>query len=74
MTTLRESLQAEIGKAKTDLAAKEAQLAQLEGTFGDALARDVDELKAFFRSVGAHIFGHPVPPAGPESTPPHQPV
>lgn len=65
MTTLRESLQSEIAKGKADLADKEAQLARLEATFSDALSRDVDELKAFFHSVGSHLFGHAVPVPAP---------
>ena len=65
MTTLREALQAEIAAAKTDLAAKEAKLAQLEGTFEQVLSHDVEEVKAFFRSVGQHLFPHPVSAAAP---------
>lgn len=61
MPTLRESLQSEIAKAKADLAEKEARLAKFESSFADALSRDVDELKSFFRSVGSHLFGHVVP-------------
>ena len=61
MTTLREALQAEIATAKADLAAKEAKLATFETTFEQVLSHDVDEVKAFFRSVGQHLFPHPVP-------------
>ena len=64
MTTLRESLQAEISLAKTDLAEKEARLAKFETTFSDALSRDVGELETFFRSVGRHLFGRPAPASG----------
>lgn len=65
MTTLREALQGEIATAKTDLAAKEAKLAQLETTFEQVLSHDVEEVKAFFRSVGQHLFPHPVPAGAP---------
>lgn len=60
MTTLRESLQAEIVQAEAALAAKKAQLATFETTFVEALERDVDELKSFFRAVGSHLFGQVV--------------
>lgn len=63
MTTLREALQAEIAAAKTDLAAKEAKLAQFETTFAEVLTHDVEDVKAFFRSVGQHLFPHAVPTA-----------
>lgn len=64
MTTLRESLQAAIATAETDLAAKRAQLAEIEKTgFTALLEHDVDEIKTFFRSVADHLFPHRVPAA-----------
>lgn len=56
MTTLRESLQAEIAAVKATLAAKEAKLAEHESMFADVLGRDVDALKAFVHSIGSHLF------------------
>lgn len=55
MATLRETLQAEIAAAETDVAEKKAQLAAMEGTASDFLGREVDALKSFFASIARHL-------------------
>ena len=58
MTTLRESLQAEIAAGEADLAAKRTKLAEIETGFVGVLDRDLEDVKALFRSIGAHLFPH----------------
>ena len=72
MTTLRETILADIATIESDLSAKKAKLAEIEGTFTAVLDRDVEEVKTFFRSIATHIFPHaptvaPAPTAQPNA-------
>ena len=60
MTTLRESIQADIAAIETDLSAKKAKLAEIETGFVGILDRDVEEVKTLWRSLAAHLFPHAV--------------
>ena len=55
MATLRETLQAEIALAETDVAEKKSQLAELESSASDFLGREVDAIKAFVASIARHL-------------------
>lgn len=53
--TLRESLQAEIAQAESDLQAKKDKLAILEQTASAWLGNEIDALKSFFSAIAAHL-------------------
>lgn len=64
--TVRDIVQADIDKlqaaadtAIAELAAAKAKLAATHPTLLAVLERPVEEVVAFFRSFGAHIFQHP---------------
>ena len=55
MTTLRESLQAEIAEAKEEVARLEARFAMVEGSLGAILEHDVEVVKEWFLKLRDHF-------------------
>lgn len=69
MTTLRETIQADIAGLEADLSTKRAKLAEIETGFVGILDRDVEEVKTLWRSLAAHLFpSHLLPSAPPPVT------
>jgi len=75
MPTLRESIEARIKELEGEAAAERAKLENLHPTLAAVLEHPVEEVVAFFRSVGAHLFPHqqvkvvpPAPAAAPTET------
>ncbi len=72
MTTLIDSINAEITKLESDLTAKKAALAQLQGSsLASIVEKDISELGAFFKMFAAHIFpkSTPAPAPAPAAAP-----
>lgn len=65
MTTLRESIEARIKELESEAAGERAKLENLHPTLAAVLEHPVEEVVAFFRSVGAHLFPHQQPKAAP---------
>ena len=55
MTTLRESLKAEIETAKEEVAKLEARFALLETGLGGILEHDIDAVKTWFSAIDEHF-------------------
>jgi len=58
MTTIRESIEARIKELEADAAAERAKLENLHPTLAAVLEHPVEQVVAFIRTFGDHIFKH----------------
>ncbi|HEX7687365.1 MAG TPA: hypothetical protein VF453_06650 [Burkholderiaceae bacterium] len=70
MPTIREAMQAEVDRLRTQADAIEAKLKSVEPSLANVLEHDAAAVASFFRAFGEHIFGHkPAAAPAPDAQP-----